>query len=212
MQGRATLLIAAMSPTIQPIETIYKSHRFRSRMEARWAVFMDTAGIPWIYEPDAYDLGDGLRYLPDFYLPSQDVFLEVKNPNAPKQDYEKVRRLVALTHKTAYVFVRPPAPPDWSDYDNEGATAYFWCSVTGDDNSDDPKEDVGSDNHYVWCECPVCRRLDVQFDGRSDRIKCACPKSPHGDKGYNYESQRLMEAYGAATSYRFEPGAFNPAV
>jgi hypothetical protein len=30
--------------TIQAIETVYRGHRFRSRLEARWAVFFD-AGL-----------------------------------------------------------------------------------------------------------------------------------------------------------------------
>jgi hypothetical protein len=31
-------------------------YRFRSRLEARWAVFFDVAGIPWQYEPEGFDL------------------------------------------------------------------------------------------------------------------------------------------------------------
>lgn len=37
---------------ITPIETIYKGYRFRSRLEARWAVFMDACGADWEYEPE----------------------------------------------------------------------------------------------------------------------------------------------------------------
>ena len=36
---------------IKPIETIYKGYRFRSRLEARWAVFFDALGIEYEYEP-----------------------------------------------------------------------------------------------------------------------------------------------------------------
>jgi len=35
--------------TIKPIETHYAGHRFRSRLEARWAVFLDAMEIPWQY-------------------------------------------------------------------------------------------------------------------------------------------------------------------
>lgn len=55
---------------IKPIETIYNGYRFRSRLEARWAVFFDAAGIAYEYEPEGYTLRDGTRYLPDFYLPN----------------------------------------------------------------------------------------------------------------------------------------------
>jgi hypothetical protein len=54
--------------TIQAIETRYAGCRFRSRLEARWAVFFDYAGIRWEYEPQGYRLSDGTTYLPDFLL------------------------------------------------------------------------------------------------------------------------------------------------
>lgn len=42
--------------SIQAIETVYKGYHFRSRLEARWAVFFDTLGIEWEYEKEGYDL------------------------------------------------------------------------------------------------------------------------------------------------------------
>ncbi len=51
---------------IKPIETIYNGYHFRSRLEARWAVFFDALGIEWEYEPEGFDLGGGVYYLPDF--------------------------------------------------------------------------------------------------------------------------------------------------
>lgn len=47
------------------IETRYKGYRFRSRLEARWAVFFDALGLKWEYEPEGFELPSG-RYLPDF--------------------------------------------------------------------------------------------------------------------------------------------------
>ena len=74
---------------IKAIETTYKGYRFRSRLEARWAVFFDTLGIEWKYEDQGYEkeifAGNGrtetIRYLPDFFLPNRygtGVFVEVK--------------------------------------------------------------------------------------------------------------------------------------
>lgn len=62
---------------IKAIETRYQGCLFRSRLEARWAVFFDSAGIPWRYEPEGFDL-DGEWYLPDFWLPDQDLWVEIK--------------------------------------------------------------------------------------------------------------------------------------
>ena len=53
---------------IKPIETFYHGYRFRSRLEARWAVFFDACGAEWEYEPEGFDMGDGVLYLPDFRL------------------------------------------------------------------------------------------------------------------------------------------------
>lgn len=62
---------------MEAIETKYNGYRFRSRLEARWAVFFDALGVGYEYEPEGYDIG-GQWYLPDFYIPSLDVFLEIK--------------------------------------------------------------------------------------------------------------------------------------
>jgi hypothetical protein len=67
-----------MSEQITAIETEYSGHRFRSRLEARWAVFFDKLSVQWLYEPQGYVLGNGERYLPDFWLPRPGVWVEVK--------------------------------------------------------------------------------------------------------------------------------------
>lgn len=63
--------------SIKPIETIYDGYRFRSRLEARWAVFFDSMGIKYQYEPEGMDLGK-IYYLPDFYLPDFECYVEIK--------------------------------------------------------------------------------------------------------------------------------------
>jgi hypothetical protein len=63
---------------IKAIETEYKDCVFRSRIEARWAVFFDALGIAWEYEPEGFDLGEAGWYLPDFWLPEWSCFIEIK--------------------------------------------------------------------------------------------------------------------------------------
>ena len=77
---------------LKPIETQYKGYRFRSRLEARWAVFFDAIGWSWEYEAEGFDL-DGLYYLPDFWLPDDKTFVEVKPGGLSEDDLEKVNRL-----------------------------------------------------------------------------------------------------------------------
>lgn len=52
--------------SIQAIQTRYKGYHFRSRLEARWAVFFDALGYKWEYEPEGFVLPSGHQYLPDF--------------------------------------------------------------------------------------------------------------------------------------------------
>ncbi len=56
---------------LAPIQTEYAGYRFRSRLEARWAVFFGSLGLKWEYEPNAYKLPGG-SYLPDFFVHIQD--------------------------------------------------------------------------------------------------------------------------------------------
>ena len=70
-----------MAERIQAIETCYQGFRFRSRTEARWAVFFDALGLAYRYEPEGFKLKDGdeeVYYLPDFYLPTLKTWFEVK--------------------------------------------------------------------------------------------------------------------------------------
>ncbi len=67
---------------LKPIETVYKGYRFRSRLEARWAVFFDELGIVYEYEPEGFRLEDGGSYLPDFWLPNHNAYVEVKGIGA----------------------------------------------------------------------------------------------------------------------------------
>jgi hypothetical protein len=70
-----------------PIPTRFKGCHFRSRLEARWAVFFDHMQIAWEYEPEGFTLPDGTMYLPEFLLPEltdvqnhSPVWVEVKKP------------------------------------------------------------------------------------------------------------------------------------
>lgn len=79
---------------MKAIETEYKGFRFRSRQEARWAVFFDFLDVPWEYEIEGYELSSG-RYLPDFWLPELDCFFEVKGSQPSESDIKKAIELSA---------------------------------------------------------------------------------------------------------------------
>lgn len=71
-KGRRTEL----NMTHEPIPTEHFGIFFRSRLEARWAIFFDLIGLKYEYEPDCFDL-NGNWYTPDFLLLDH-VFAEVK--------------------------------------------------------------------------------------------------------------------------------------
>ena len=66
---------------LKAIDTEYKGRRFRSRGEARWAIFFDELGLEWEYEVEGFELPSGTRYLPDFKLTRKhggEFWVEVK--------------------------------------------------------------------------------------------------------------------------------------
>jgi hypothetical protein len=78
---------------LRPIETRYAGYRFRSRLEARWAVFFDALGIKWDYEPQGYHLKGNRHYLPDFWLPQVSMFAEIKGQVFSDEERECCRLL-----------------------------------------------------------------------------------------------------------------------
>lgn len=86
------------------LETPYKGYRFRSRLEARWAVFMDAITVEWEYEPEGFNLGRAGFYLPDFWLPTEHAWLEVKPSGSPPiEEYDKFHALAELSRFPVFV-------------------------------------------------------------------------------------------------------------
>jgi hypothetical protein len=102
---------------IKPIETQYKGYRFRSRLEARWAVFFDALDQKWEYEKEGYTLDGGIKYLPDFWLPLHpgvDIghFLEIKPIEPNEVEREKLLLLSIAIGKPVICFWGLPGDSD----------------------------------------------------------------------------------------------------
>lgn len=93
-----------------PIETHYNGYRFRSRLEARWAVFLSVLGVKYEYEHEGYVLSNGDWYLPDFWLPELDCFVEIKPTDIEYgcNEWEKAKTLSADTRKCVIVCCGTP--------------------------------------------------------------------------------------------------------
>ncbi len=155
------------SSRVQALPTEYLGYIFRSRLEARWAVFLTALEITWQYEAEGLDI-DGTWYLPDFQLPELELLLEIKpylgeheRPNHPVFDWQKRREGSALLIGDAsYDFLLLRGEP-WANFDEESSHNYGY---------DDPYEGFTYwDDHYYWCRCN-CSSVGLAYCGKSDRI------------------------------------------
>ena len=73
----------------------YNGVPYRSLLEVRWVVCLETLGLPVHYEPASYVIPGGL-YVPDLWLPAVQHFLEIK-PEAPKP--EAISKATRLFHR-----------------------------------------------------------------------------------------------------------------
>lgn len=113
----------------QAIETKYNGYRFRSRLEARWAVFFDEAGIEYQYESQGYILPKK-QYLPDFFLPQQDCFIEIKGAVPTDKEDDTCKHLATMTGKDVFIFYGDMPCADLFERDrhqdkNRGTHAWF---------------------------------------------------------------------------------------
>lgn len=113
-----------MKTEIKAIETVYNGYRFRSRLEARWAVFFDTLGIKYEYEKEGYDLGEAGWYLPDFYFPERKMFVEIKAGDPGVDELKKVSELACQHKTTAWLFCGLPSIHEEDFVEMRMITAY----------------------------------------------------------------------------------------
>ena len=107
---------------VRPIETVYNGYRFRSRLEAKWAVYFNKLQIPYVYENEGFIIGDKVCYLPDFYLRSMNAFVEIKPESITSDELRdakyKLESLCENEHKFGLLCVGDPYDNDISIYGN----------------------------------------------------------------------------------------------
>lgn len=173
-----------MNQDIKPIETIYKNYRFRSRLEARWAVFFDILGIAWEYEKEGYQTPFG-NYVPDFWLPDvymrwhkpKGMFLEVK-PESYEDYGHDALDYVAHELKCGALLVKGFYPDDDCGGDELIEIAPGW------------------DTPMMLQRCPECRIWQFQFPQYLD-----CPRCEQ--ELMWSDTSLVLEARASALKYRF---------
>lgn len=188
----------AMGTQVQAIETRYAGCNFRSRLEARWAVFFDALGVPWEYEPEGYELPSG-RYLPDFWLPSIETWYEVKGQRPSDLEATLASELATHTgHRALIAFGQLPVDPDHSGQD--------FTSKEGGNGAHDIWLNGAQDYDYAWCVCPRCGKVGCEYAARGARV-CGDGCLPLvDDRGHTGDNYRILLALKAGRSARFEFG------
>lgn len=89
--------------------TIYQhqGYKLRSYTELMWARLMDALDIFYLYEPHLLQV-EGCKYLPDFYLPSADMYLEVKGAWPTDVEKAKAEQALAATGRPVVFLVSRP--------------------------------------------------------------------------------------------------------
>ena len=204
-----------MARDIEPIRPIYNGVKFRSRLEAQWAVFWDELGATWKYEPQPpFKFPDGKLYTPDFWIVDLALWVEIK-PNAKIAHEEKAEwkcsQLAYETGNLVYLDQGGFAWPLTDDAKNFFVPGYEWTySVlffpgTGSLGQEDSIIIYDSENHY-WATCPECGKIGIAAmiisSGlfRNDIFSCECYTRHHRLDRY---SEILMEAYDKALRYCF---------
>lgn len=182
---------------IKPIETKYKGYRFRSRLEARTAILLDELKIPYIYEPEGFAFDDGTTYLPDFYLPDQDAFLECKGIMNNK-DWHKVELLAKESGKDIVIMY-----PDFH------FTLGYWVPDLSRGYLPVEPGTSGLFESDSWvCECHKCGKR--YFGDQCAGWECKCCGHYEGDGGFDVLFDHWwgedIDAVKKAKSARFEFG------
>lgn len=186
---------------VKAIPTRHKGYLFRSRLEARWAVFFDVIGAKWSYEVEGYENDQGVRYLPDFFLhnvtlrgvknPERGLCLEVKpdhyETNEHQGDAEKYYMcspLILVRGMPSNVQPLPGSRMTGEQYLDQGAT----------------EEDCGLwwDNFMHFVKCYRCGCLKVEYD---EGHYMECPECGYRADGYHPD---LVDGCHAAQEAQFE--------
>lgn len=146
--------------TISAIPTTYRGTAYRSRLEARIAASFDRLGVPFDYEPEAFQIGD-VQYLPDFYLSAARVWVEAKPTWQAIRADHKAQALAQADGNTPVFYTYP-----WKSHDDYKGPFEGRLVVMG------ARGATGSVSSAVWARCPGCNVLRPWNIGSRDYVAC----------------------------------------
>lgn len=189
-----------MPMEIKAIETEYNGYKFRSRLEARWAVFFDELGVEYEYEPEGFDLGNGLYYLPDFrvkcwgmkglplFKKPVDLWVEVKGVMT-EYDAKKIKKFADSNNVLVVSNIPNPDSTDYlgsfrSDEEMNGTDIYPWnYELIMDDyypcypaTTDDGKFYLDGADYQTMDRNIICQALRAARQARFEHGECGYQK------------------------------------
>lgn len=187
-----------------PIQTQYNGYLFRSRIEARWAVFFDALDIKYYYEHEGFNLPNKGYYLPDFYLPEMGVFIEVKGEYPSIEERLKALELAFETGcLVCIVFGGIPSPDEvfWQNNLQSEKTNYMLtfpmvessrCYIP---NSKGIMHNWGYNDTFFISDNDgsICISNDVYWGVKNEDVS-----------GHKYRLQLPLDAFKKARMARFE--------
>lgn len=188
---------------MRALQTKHNGVLYRSRTEARWAVFFEQMGWTFVYEPEGYDL-DGEWYLPDFWLQEFEMFVEIKAEAPTEAEIAKAEALHKYSRKRVILIAGSPGIEtyqiiEWRDGKRAGHGV--------------PVEMFNGDIEVDCCflSCRRCENSVIACLSEKDMYMSwdellppgeKCSRRDCGDR-YPVISRRMKAAYEAAQNSRF---------
>jgi hypothetical protein len=178
------------------IPTRYKGCLFRSRNEARWAVFFETIGIRWTHEAEGFHIPNYSGYLPDFYVEPWRSWVEIKSGDPSPEERAKCRLLSDTTNQFVLLLAGEPYPARYHA---------FLCVPKDHPWPYAPEDFIGPGQlaqsrhgHGLWFVEPMAAAICLDHTDIS---------KAEDSSDMPLLTEKLQQAFDAARSARFEYGA-----
>jgi hypothetical protein len=91
--------------------TVYNGIRFRSILESKFARLMDALHVRYVYEPIKYNLAEGGTYCIDFFLPDQQLYIELKPKRPHIEEEYKCEEMSTRGFRVVLMYGEVKKPP-----------------------------------------------------------------------------------------------------
>lgn len=152
--------------SINPIK--YDGYRFRSVLDARWAVFFKTLGVKYEYEKKNDEL-NGVWCLPAFWLPELDCWVEIKGQKPTDEEIRKIELLSHNTFQNVHLFYGEIEIPGQGNFYKNILSQIVVLDLPGS-----PMFPPYLEGDTGWAQCPWCLSVGITYHSSLYGLKCGC--------------------------------------